>query len=92
MKHIEWTKEYPVHHQSGKFGIYISLHSDGIYHGACICYSKKGSWSEGEPVDLEFKTHFTLGNEEKTVLEECKEWISDHIGPDFTTGEGIKTV
>ncbi len=87
MERIEWTKEYPVFHKLGKFAIYISLHSDGNYHGAVVYYSKKGKWSRGEPMDVEFKTHFTLGNEEKTIFEECKKCISDQIGPDFTIGE-----
>ena len=80
---ILWTKSYNLNHKLGTFKIYISHHSNGAFFGGVQHYDKKGSWSKGEIVELEFKLEQFLDTNEEKVYQTCLDWVNNNLKGDF---------
>lgn len=84
---IEWVDRYPLRGVPGSFAVFISKHSDGSYHGAVFHYTKAGSWSKGQEVELSFDARFEIGNTQSEVLDACLAWSESQFGPALSLGD-----
>lgn len=82
-QYINWVKVYEINHPSGPIRFYISSHKDGNYHGMVIYARRKGSWSEGSEIELEFEDQRFYGNDEMTVYNAAMTFINDNLGGNY---------
>ncbi|HEU4322787.1 MAG TPA: hypothetical protein VFS21_06520 [Roseiflexaceae bacterium] len=78
------TETYRVRHKLGNFHIFISQHQDNVYFATFLYREKSGTWSKDDEVSVELKAANFSGNSKDTVLEECQDWINQHLGTEYT--------
>ncbi|MGH7243434.1 MAG: hypothetical protein ACREJD_08470 [Phycisphaerales bacterium] len=83
---IEWVDRYPLHGVTGKFAVFTSKHSDGSFHGAVWYYTKSGSWTKDQDVELNADVHFEIGDSLDAVLDACLAWSRTKFGKEVSLG------
>jgi hypothetical protein len=77
-EYIIWRKVYKVDHQNGQFKILISAHTDGMFYGMVIYYTRTGDW-RNDDIHLEMRHQNFLGRTEEDVYNQCIEWIRQNL-------------
>jgi hypothetical protein len=77
--YIRWTKVYNLNHQNGFFQLYVSLHTDGNYHGIVLYYTKTGDWSFERRIDLKMEMEHFSDQSEDGVYQQCVKWVDENL-------------
>lgn len=83
-KYVNWVKVYHVNHLIGPIRFYLSSHKDGTYHGMVIYAKRKGNWSEGSVIELNFEDQRIYGNDENFVYNGAMEFINNNLGENYS--------
>ncbi len=81
---ILWTKKYNLNHEMGAFNIYISLHSSGLFYGGIIYYSKTGSFSVIQSIEVKLEMKQFVNDDESKVYHQCIDWVNKNLEGKYT--------
>jgi hypothetical protein len=83
MSQILWRKQYHLNHKRGYFQIFVSEHTNGLFYGSVVYYTRQGDWSKGEVIDLELKVQTFYGKTEEEAYGKCIKWVEDNLGKEY---------
>jgi hypothetical protein len=73
------TRKYDVNTSDGRFGLYVSKHSDGTCFAGVLWYRKAGSWAKGEEVTLDFDLKTFANTSEEAAFREAVTWVKKNL-------------
>ena len=80
-----YTRTFRVHHSKGEFKIFVTRTDlKGFYAGSILYYEKERASAQ---VTLSFDLQTFVNDSEENVLNECKEWVNQHLGKDYRIEE-----
>lgn len=76
MSMIKWTKNFTIASSKGRFRLFLSENDDGLFYAAALFYEKR---SKPESIEMDVKNELFLGDSEKEVFDEAKDWILKNV-------------
>lgn len=84
---IPHTRSFRIHHTKGEFKIFVTQTDlKGFFAGSVLYYDKTRIGS-GTATLLHYDLKTFLETNEEAALNECKNWINQNLGENFTAEE-----
>ena len=88
MAHILETKRYSIRTNKGPpFKLFVSRHSDALWHAGVLWYRRTGSWSQSQDVHLALNLENFVNETEQLVFEEAAGWVKKNLDPESTISQ-----
>jgi hypothetical protein len=71
------TTQYSVKTKDGIFKMFVSNHSDNLYHSGVLWYKKSGGFPEDVEIDLKLKSFVNTSSQE--AYNEAQAWIASTL-------------